>query len=429
MLLYLITFCSLCFLSVPAFATEADFEKHMARGVSALDAGTPVMAQEEFRAALIEHPDDQEAALYLAIALNWAADPAAEETLKTALRRDPGNPRINFELGTLYYKRGMFDEAGDYFEAIQALSPDDDMKAAADNYLANIRSAGDTKRWGVTFVGGMQYDSNVPLAEAGGKPPVGITRRGDWRGVINLGLTGVAYRDGQQEVRAGYSLYQTLHIYLDEFDLTQHQFDLSYKGQISPTMWFKLSGGMESVQINGKPFVESYTATPGLLAVFQEGMMTQLDYRIRTSAFKNSSLYPTNSERNGMSHAALLSHSQRLSELLTLRVGYTFEREFAEVDAWSALSHQGSAGLAVSLTNTLLLDVSTEVTGKRYDEIQSGATEIRSDTTLTGAVSFTWQMLKQVGIAVGYHHTANSSNISGYDYTRGITSVLFQGRY
>ena len=80
-------------------------------------------------------------------------------------------------------------------------------------------------------------------------------------------------------------------------------------------------------------------------------------------------------------------------------------------------------------TDQLLLDVSLEAAGRKYDEILTGETALRSDTTITGATSLTWQKSERLGISVGYHYTNNASNISGYEYSRGITSIMFQGRY
>ena len=425
----LILLCTLCCLSVPAFATEADFEKSMARGVTALDSGNTALALEEFRAALAEHPSDQEASLYLAIALNRAGDPAAESSLKAALRRDPGNPQINFELGMHYYKRTMYDEAGEYFENLQAQNPEPEMKTAAEAYLTNIRSQSGGKRWGITLMTGMQYDSNVPLVADGVQLPVGVDRKGDMRGVFNLGLSGTAYRDSQQELIGRYSLYQTVHFNLTDFNLTQNLIDISFKRKISPLFQAKISGGFESVSLGGDRYLNDVTITPGLLVTFKEGMATEFDYLYRDSTFKNSALYPTNSERNGVTHSLLINHRQQLSEKLNLRLGYTFERILADVSAWSSFSHHGSVGLATSLSNKLLLDVTGDLADTEYDAIQTGTTKIRSDTTISGSVSLTWQLFEQVGVSLGYYYTNNSSNVPEYEYSRGITSILFQGRY
>jgi hypothetical protein len=414
---------------VPAFATEADFEKRMARGVTALDAQNATLAIEEFQAAIKEHPNDPEAALYLAIALNRAGDQAAEPALKNALRLDPGNPRINFELGTFYYNKKMYDEAGDYFENLLTQKPDPEMTAAAEGYVSAIRSQGGGKRWGVTLTGGMQYDSNVPLAADSGPLPGGTDRKSDLRGVFNLGINGVAIRDSQQELTGSYSLYQTIHLNLSDFNLTQNLLDVTYKRKISPIFVVKASGGFESILLGGNQFVNNFSVTPGLIATFQEGMTTGLEYRFRDSFYKNSTLFSTNTDRNGVTHSLLLSHRMPLSDIVTVRGGYTFDRESVKVSAWSSNSHRINAGLAVSLPNSLLLDLALDAAGKKYDEAMAGESTVRSDTAITAAFSLTWQASERFGVSAGYHYTANNSNISADEYSRGITSIMIQGRY
>lgn len=429
MLRKLIVASALCCISVPAFATEADFQKRMARGVVALESGDAVAAQEEFRMALKEHPADPEATLYLAIALNRANDPDAETALKTALRLDPTNQRINLELGTYYYNRKMFEEAGDYFENLLAQKPGADMKAAADGYLAAISKQSSGKRWGISATGGMQYDSNVPLAADGGPLPVGVSRRGDLRGLFNIGLNGVALRDSVQELTGSYSFYQTAHLRLSDFNLTQNLVDVTYKRQVSPLLSAKVSGNFESILLGGKLFDNDFSIAPGLFAAFGEGMTTGLEYRLRGSWYNNSATYPTNSDRNGITHSLILTHRQQLSDMLNARVGYTFERDIAKVDAWSSSAHLGSAGLAVRLPESLLLDVTLDAAARDYDKALPGEAAARTDTTFTGGASLTWQQSERFGVSLGYSYNGNSSNISGYDYTRHITSIMVQGRY
>jgi ankyrin repeat protein len=409
--------------------TEAAFEKRMARGVAALDAGNSALAIEEFREAVKGRPSDPEAALYLAVAFGRAGNPEAEPALINALRLEPGSPRINLELGVLYYNQKMYEEAGDYFENMLGLKPDAEMRAAAEGYLANIRSQGSGKRWGIALVGGMQYDSNVPLTPDSEQLPVGIDRRGDWRGVLNLVLTGVGYRDSSQEVTGSYSLYQTLHLHLTNFNLTQNMIDVGYRRHISKLFTAKVNGGFESVLLGGNQFVQGFTITPGLLATLREGMMTGLDYRYHGSYFKDSDTFPANSDRDGATHSVMLTHRQALSEALNLRVGYTFEREVAKVSSWSSSSHQGNAGLAVSLPHSLLLDISMDAATRKYDDVLPPATEIRSDSTITGGASLTWQAYERLGVSVGYLYSKNYSNLPEYDYSRSVNSIMLQGRY
>jgi len=423
------TLVTLTLLNSTAYATQADFEKHMARGVAALDADNSRVALEEFKAAQAEHPDDPETALYLAIALNRAGDTTAEAALKNALRSDPGNPRINLELGTHYYNRSMYEEAGDYFENLLAQKPEADLITAAQSYLANIHNQSSSKNWNASLTGGMQYDSNVPLSADGVQLPVGIDRRGDWRGVINLGLAAAPYRSSSTELAISYGLYQTLHMNLSDFDLTQNSLDLSLKEQFQPYLAGKIALSGELIHLGGKQFDRTYSIAPALILTLSDSAASTFEYRFREAYYENSGLFPTNSDREGTAHLLTLGHHHKLSDTLDLRISYSFERELARINSWSSHSHHGSAGLAIALPYNLLLDISADALGRSYDSIQSDASEARSDTTLSAAASLTWQLNETLAISGGYHYTDNSSNISGYEYSRSITSIMFQGRY
>lgn len=425
----LITLIALLLTALPALATEADFEKNMARGVTALDGGDPALARQEFTAALKERPGDPDAKLYLAIALNRSGDPAAETELKAALRRTPGHPRVNFELGTHYYNTKMYEESSDYFENVLTLNPDPEMKIAAERYLGNIRAIGSGKRWSATLTGGMQHDSNVPMASNGAQLPVGITRKSDWRAIFNLALAGTPVRNDGTELTLNYGFYQTKHLNLNEFDLTQNSFDLTIKKRIQPKLSGKLGLSVEILHLDGNQFGRSYSMNPGLTFDLTDTAATTVEYRLRKSDYQNSALFPTNHDRQGLTHTITLDQQLRLSETFSLRFGYSFDKDQARVTSWNSDTHRGNARLGILLPYSLLLDLSGEASGRRYQGIQSGTSAVRNETTIVGSTSLNWQMSSCCGVATGYHYTSNTSNIPGYEYTRGITSILLQGRF
>ena len=429
MLRKLIICTVICLSATAACATEADFEKRMARGAVALDAADYATAREEFGQALNEHPQDAEAALSLAVALTRGNDPTAETALKNALRLEPGNVRTNFELGSYFFNHGMLEESADFFETTLTLQPDSEMKAATEAYLGNIRARSGGKRWGVTLVTGMQYDSNVPLAADPSLLPVGTGRMGDWKVVLNPAINGVAHKDSTQELTGSYSLYQTLHLQLNNFNLTQNSFDVTYKRQLSPVYSAHLSGGFESIMLGGEMFDNNFSVTPGVTMALPRSISLGLDYRLRQSYFKNSDTFPTNTDRDGATHSLLISYHQPLSETVTLRAGYAYDRELTSVNAWSSIGHSGSGGVSATLPHGVLVDLAVELAARTYDEILTGNSDIRSDTTVTGGGTLIWQAFEKVGLSLGYQYTRNNSNISGYEYNRGITSVMLQGRY
>ncbi len=105
-------------ISSTAFAEEtAQFDLHITKGTLAPDQKNYTNAIENFKSALKEKPDDPSANLYLGIALcNSGNEKEGEKLLKKALNLDPLSSRTNLELGILYYKRGIYDEAKNYVE-------------------------------------------------------------------------------------------------------------------------------------------------------------------------------------------------------------------------------------------------------------------------------------------------------------------------
>ncbi|HEY6839115.1 MAG TPA: tetratricopeptide repeat protein, partial [Geobacteraceae bacterium] len=171
-----------------ACASEAAYEKAFSRGMAALEDGNYGGAATEFRTALTEHPDDAEATLYLGIALSRSKDPQADEVLIHALSLEPANPLTNLELGIRNFNNGVFAEAGDYFENLITIAPGSEYSTLAEEYLRRIKEKTRAKRWGLRFTAGMQYDSNVILNADGTPLPQGVSRRSDWRGILNAGL-------------------------------------------------------------------------------------------------------------------------------------------------------------------------------------------------------------------------------------------------
>lgn len=88
---------------------------------------------------------------------------AAVSALERMLLFNPYLPRVQLELGALYFRMGSFDIARDYFTKAAAANPPTEVRARIDEYLAQIEKA--TSRHhlsGYVFLGGQyQTDANV----------------------------------------------------------------------------------------------------------------------------------------------------------------------------------------------------------------------------------------------------------------------------
>jgi|GEM_PF-4045217 len=151
----------LLILSSTADAKDSDYEKAMARAVAAIENQSYSEATVELNDALAIKNDDSQALLYLGIAQARTGDMNAESTLKSALRSDPSNSRIHYELGNLYMKRASFEEAKDYYEEVIRNDGEGELSESARNALKMINSRKESKRWDAKILTGFQYDDNV----------------------------------------------------------------------------------------------------------------------------------------------------------------------------------------------------------------------------------------------------------------------------
>jgi tetratricopeptide (TPR) repeat protein len=89
---------------------------------------------------------------------------AAVSALERMLLFNPDLPRVQLELGTLYFRMGSFDVARTHFERALAADPPLEVRSRVETYLAEISRHSDPHRFsGFLFLGG-QYQSNANLA-------------------------------------------------------------------------------------------------------------------------------------------------------------------------------------------------------------------------------------------------------------------------
>ena len=88
---------------------------------------------------------------------------AAVSALERMLLFNPDLPRVQLELGALYYRMGSYELARDYFDKAAAANPPPEVRTRVEQYLADIeRSQSRHHLSGYVFFGGQyQTDANV----------------------------------------------------------------------------------------------------------------------------------------------------------------------------------------------------------------------------------------------------------------------------
>ena len=144
-----------------AWGSEIPAGRDLSEGKALIKSGNYAEAATILRKAVSEAPDDPEANLYLGMALNGLADKEAATYLKRSLLMEPENPATNFEMGMVYYLKNVYAEAADFFENTQLLAPGSDYAQKSQKMLQIMAEKRKGKRWNLSLLTGMQYDSNV----------------------------------------------------------------------------------------------------------------------------------------------------------------------------------------------------------------------------------------------------------------------------
>ena len=107
---------------------------------------------------------------------------AAVSALERMLLFNPDLPRVQLELGAMYFRMGSYDIARSYFEKAAAANPPPEVRARIDQYLAEIEKGESRHHLSGYFFSGVQYqtDANVagsslilsPIGAGGARQPV-----------------------------------------------------------------------------------------------------------------------------------------------------------------------------------------------------------------------------------------------------------------
>ena len=119
---------------------------------------------------MLEQPDDLDAAFeYAALSVKAGDLEAAVSTLERMLIFAPGLPRLQLELGVLYYRLSAYETARSYFEAAVS-GPDvpEEVKGKVEQYLTAIDYAGRTTRFAGQVRAGIRYQTNANRAPTDG---------------------------------------------------------------------------------------------------------------------------------------------------------------------------------------------------------------------------------------------------------------------
>ncbi len=416
-------------ISSAAYAEEkATFERSMTKGTLALDQQEYEKAVAHFRSAVQEKPDNPSANLYLGISLNNSGnEQEGERFLKKALKLDPLSSQTNLELGILYYKKGFHVEARDFLEAAKNNAKGTDLADLAEAYIEDIDQEGiNVKNWALSLTAGGQYDSNVILDSGAGPLPEGISRKSDWRGIIFIEGKFTPRLTDQITLGPTYSFYQSLQAELTDFNVQQHLPGFLFDISVSKHVLLNASYYYEYTKVGNEEYVSAHSISPVVTIAEGKGFFTVLRYRYQDKDFKDSDMFPNNSERDGLNNLAGISQYIPLTPLCLLGLHYTYDYDSAAEKYWSYRGNAGQVDLSFDLGKSWTLDLYGQYYRKDYKADYPGTSTTRTDKMTTCSSNLTKTFASRFDITAGWMYVNNSSNIDVFEYDRNIATLTLR---
>ena len=416
-------------LSSAAYAEDkASFERSVTKGILALDQQEYEKAVEYFTAAVQEKPDDPSANLYLGVALNNSGnEQEGERFLKKALKLDPLSPQTNLELGILYYKKGFHAEARDFFETAKSNDPGTDIADLSEAYIKDIDQGGiKVKDWSLSLTAGGQYDSNVILDSGAGPLPEGISRKSDWRALIFFEGKFTPRLTDQITLGPTYSFYQSLQAELTDFNVQQHLPGFLFDISLSKNVLLKASYYYEYTRVGNEEYVSAHSISPVVTIAEGRGFFTVLRYQYQDKDFKDSDMFPNNSERDGFNNLGGISQYIPLTHVCLMGLHYTYDYDSAAEKFWSYSGNAGHVDLRFDFGKSWILDLYGQYYRKDYKADYPGTSTTREDKMTTFSLNLKKTLASRFDITAGWMYVNNNSNIDVFEYDRNIATLTLR---
>ncbi|KAB0682935.1 tetratricopeptide repeat protein [Aureimonas leprariae] len=446
-------------LALAAPAALADTPPDSSRNVEPLADAARLPAIEAERqqlfAAMLRDPANLDLAFRYASLSAQAGDlEGAIATLERMLIFAPGLPRLQLELGVLYYRLGAYDTASTYFDAaLAAPNVPEEVRTRVESYRVAIAERNEVDRFSGSVSVGVRYQTNANAA-----PETRLVRttlladpllldenalgQDDVNGYVSTNLH-YSHDLGAQGDRLEANLQAYGALYTDETDINTGFAELT----VGPTFnlerisledtTLSLYGIAGGLVLKDDPYLVSGGVGAALNKVFGTGTRTYLGTEYRREGFQDSDLRPNASDRTGDRYRLFAGVSQDVTARLSVFAGLNGERRAADADFLSYTEGGITAGARLGFRSPFPTQDEPWVFGltggyikRGYDDpdlIFSLTKEEEDDESfvegsLTVPVAADWA----VQTTVGYRNVSSNYDLRNYDNVSTSLGVVWR---
>jgi len=284
---------------------------------------------------MLKRPADLQVLFRFATTATRAGDyEGAISALERMLLVNPDLPRVRLELAVLYYRLGSFEIARSYLEMVLAtpnLAPE--VKARAEQYLAEVDKRSATSRFAGEIFGGFRYQSNANLG-----PPTSNVRlfgqtanlnqsalgTADW-GAVSSGYVRHVYDLGSQDKAAletqlsGYinRQFQVSQANVGLLDLSSGPRFQAFQG-IFEDVTIKPMGLLGFIWVNDVPYYGSYGSAVEVGSLLGDRLRNTSNATYRRLMYQNSWYLPFNTVYTGNEYSANTTFQFALTDVVAL---------------------------------------------------------------------------------------------------------------
>lgn len=320
---------------------------------------------------MLARPNDLDLAFQYAQASSDAGDyEGAISALERMLIYAPNTPRIQFELGVLYYKLGAYDVARSYFEQVLANpSVPNEVAEQVRLYIQQLAIAADPPPFSATIFSAIRWESNANFGPGSnsvtlngidftlGDQSVG---RPGWS-ALNIGTLHYSYDMKKQGDRLEFDFLAYSTVYFDDalsdIDLDFFEFTFGPSFNLKRISWDQTRLFVYGIGDLAYLGYDSYFYAPGAgirllsFAATQSVLDARLETRYRD--FQDNSNLPTNSLRTGWQTRLGANYSYYFTPGFVVTTQAYVQRENADVSFYSDWELALSLGFAWTFNNPL----------------------------------------------------------------------------
>jgi hypothetical protein len=401
---------------------------------------------------------------YANVAAQLGDNEGAVSALERMLLFNPNLPRVDLELGALYFRMGSFEIAKSYFQKAAAAHPPPEVQARVNEYLAQIATDQSPSRFTGYIFFGTQYqsDANVAPASALIISPIGpvlLSSQFVKQGDVNLFAAGsmlYSYdlgdqnRDAIEVTGTGFvnHYFKVDRLDLDFGELTagpRFRFpNLPVPGIESASL--KLYGILNEVGLGENQYFDTYGAGIEGTAVLWHDLAFKAAFEYREKTFDNAADRPLSNGLNGNDKLVALTLTKPVTANSVLSLQFDFLDQQTRFSFYSNKSYAGTLSYRIRYddpTGWLHLPWETTLFATRtWDDYASpdpccvtGGTPFapgfssRYDHRWRFGISQVFQVADKVALVLQVQRDIVSSNLPLYGYTSNSVIVGPQIRF